>query len=344
MAKKILNIAVVGCSGMAKLHMKGVAENEHARLYAICGTDEESLKLRASEFGVERTTTDYNELVSDPEIDAVVLVTPDGLHLEMTEKFLKAGKAVLCEKPMALTVEECEEMMRVESETGGKLMIGQICRVNPRFAKMKEIIDSGRIGELMFVESEYAHNYTNARGFADWRVDPKRHPFIGGGCHAVDLLRWLAGDPTEVTAYSTKKSLLDWPVDDNTIAIMKFPNGVIGKVFVSIGCMRNYTMRTVIYGTKGTLICEGKTPYVQLFENNEEVGARFSDENPQMIYSNYKDHNAVKEIENFIDALVTGADMPISSYDGASTVAVCCAAVESAKEGKSVEIKYPKKF
>ena len=341
MAKKILNVAVVGCSGMAKLHMKGVNENENANLYAICGTDSENLKLRAEEFGVKRTFTDYNELVADPNLDAVVLVTPDQLHLEMTEKFLRAGKAVLCEKPMALTVEECEAMMKVERDTGGKLMIGQICRANPRFAKMKEIIDSGRIGDLMFVESEYAHNYTNARGFGDWRVDPARHPFIGGGCHAVDLLRWLAGDPTEVTAYSTKKNLLDWPTDDNTVAIMKFPNGVIGKVFVSTGCMRNYTMRTVIYGTKGTLICEGKSPYVQLFETNEEVGARFSDENPQILFSAYKDHNAVKEIEDFIEALVNGKPMPVSSMDGASTVAVCCAAVQSAKEGRPIEIKYP---
>jgi len=340
--KKIIKVAVVGCSSMAKLHMKGVVQNENAELYAICGTDEKNLAERAKEFDVKRVYTDYNILVNDPEIDAVVLVTPDQIHREMTEKFLKAGKAVLCEKPMALSVEDCEKMIACEREVGGKLMIGQICRANPRFAKMKEIIDSGRIGELMFVESEYAHNYEKVSGFEDWRKIPERHPFIGGGCHAVDLLRWLAGDPTEVTAYSNKKYLLDWPVDDNTVAIFKFPNNVIGKVFVSIGCKRDYTMRTCIYGTKGTLICESKAPYVQLYETNEELGCRFSDTNPQMIYAGYKDHNAVKEIEDFINALVNETAMPISSVDGASTVAVCCAAVESAKLNRPVEIVYPK--
>ena len=326
---------------MAKLHMKGVDENENAELYAICGTDVENLKKRAEEFNVERVYTDYNVLVNDPELDAVVLVTPDQIHREMTEKFLKAGKAVLCEKPMALTVEDCEAMIACEKETGGKLMIGQICRANPRFAKMKEIIASGRIGELMFVESEYAHNYQNTKGFENWRMVPERHPFIGGGCHAVDLLRWLAGDPTEVTAYSNKKYLVDWPVDDNTIAIFKFPNNVIGKVFVSIGCMRNYTMRTCVYGTKGTLIYESGSPYVQLFETNEEIGARFSSA-PQMIYAADKDHNAVKEIADFIDALVNEKPMPVSSYDGASTVAVCCAAVQSCEKGTPIQIEYPK--
>ena len=340
MAKKVFKCAVVGCSSMAKLHMRGIADNENAELYAICGTDEENLKIRAEEFGVERVYTDYNYLVNDPELDAVVLVTPDQIHREMTEKFLRAGKAVLCEKPMALTVEDCEAMIACEREVGGKLMIGQICRANPRFAKMKEIIDSGRIGELMFVESEYAHNYERTTGFEDWRKVPERHPFIGGGCHAVDLLRWLAGDPIEVTAYSNKKYLKDWPVDDNTVAIFKFPNEVIGKVFVSIGCKRDYTMRTCVYGTKGTLIVESKAPYVQLYETNEELGCRFSDVNPQMIYAGYKDHNASKEIKDFIDALSDGKPMPVSSLDGANTVAVCCAAVESAKNGAPVKIGY----
>lgn len=338
--KKIIKVAVIGCSSMAKLHMKGVVENENAELYAICGTDVENLELRAKEFGVEKTTTDYNELVSDPMVDAVVLVTPDQIHREMTEKFLKASKAVLCEKPMALTMEDCNAMIACERETGGKLMIGQICRANPRFALMKELVASGRIGELMFVESEYAHNYEKVAGFENWRKVPERQPFIGGGCHAVDLLRWIAGDPTEVTAYSNKKYLLDWPVDDNTVAIFKFPDNVIGKVFVSIGCKRNYTMRTCLYGTKGTLIYESGSPYVQLFETNDELGCRFSSA-PQMLYAADKDHNAVKEIADFIDALVNEKNMPVSSVDGASTVAVCCAAVESAASGKPVSIKYP---
>ena len=342
MVEKIFNIAVIGCSSMAKGHMDGIRDNKNARLYAICGTDEENLALRAKEFNIDKVYTDYNILVNDPEVDAVILVVPDQLHLEMTEKFLRAGKAVLCEKPMALTIEECEEMMRIEKETGGKLMVGQIARCNPSFVKAKELIDSGRIGELMFVESEYAHNYGRYRGFADWRVVPERHPFIGGGCHAVDMLRWIAGDPTEVSAYGNNKSLTDWPVDDSTVAIFKFPNNVIGKVFVSIGCKRNYTMRSVFYGTKGTIIADAKASYVQLFEDNEELGQHYADPNPQMVLVVPKDHNTTQEITDFLNALATDSPMPVKSYDGASTVAVCCAAVESCKTGMPVKIRYPK--
>lgn len=341
MSKNMLNIAVIGCGpGMAALHMEGVVANEKARLYAICDTDEQRLQDRKQQFGVEIAVTDYKKLVEDPKVDAVVIVTPDQLHLEMTVAFLRAGKDVLCEKPMALNVADCEEMLRVEKETGRKLMIGQICRCTPAFVQAKELIEAGRIGELFFVESEYAHNYIKARGFNDWRVVPQRHGFIGGGCHAVDLLRWIAGDPTEVYAYSSHKCLTDWPTDDSTIAIYKFPNNVAGKVFVSTGCMRNYTMRSVFYGTKGTIICDNKSETMQLFEHEDPQSTSdftVPKELPVMI----NNHNATEEIRIFVEALYADEPMPVSAMEGASSVAVACATIEAAAKGVPVQIKYP---
>ncbi len=338
--KNKLNIVVIGCSNMASGHMKGVVEQENAVLYGICDTAPERLAERKAQYNPTVATENYMDLVNDPNVDAAVIVTPDKLHLEMTAAFLRAGKDVLCEKPMALTVAECEEMMRVEKETGRRLMIGQICRCTPGFIAAKELVDAGRIGELYFVESEYAHSYAKARGYNDWRVDPDRHAFIGGGCHAVDLLRWVAGNPTEVYAHATHKVLTDWPVDDATIAIYKFPNNVSGKVFVSIGCKRNYTMRSVFYGTKGTIICDNKSPTIQLFEDNPEGGApAFT--TAQEIPVEINNHNTVAEIDVFVKALLADEPMPVSSMEGASTVAVCAASVQSAKIGKPVEIRYP---
>ena len=341
MSEKNLKLAVVGCSGMAKKHMEGIVATAGAELYALCDTAPERLAEMGELFGCKKLVADYRDLVSDPELDAVVLVTPDQVHCEMTCAFLRAGKAVMCEKPMALTMEECQEMMRVEHETNGKLMVGQICRCTPGFAMAKALVDEGRIGELMFVESEYAHNYAKARGYNDWRVTPEREGFLGGGCHAVDLLRWIAGDPTEVYALANHKSLVDWPTDDTTIAVLKFPNDVIGKVFVSTGCKRNYTMRSVFYGTKGTIICDNTSPTIQLFETNEALGTKYSGD-PQQLPVVINNHNATEEIRMFVEALVKGDKMPISSAEGAYTVAVCRAALTSVKSGKPEEVKYPK--
>ena len=339
MERRIWNIAVIGCSGMGSSHMQGVCAKEGAKLYAICDTEPVRLEECKAKYNVDIAVTDYRELVADPNVDAAVIVVPDKLHFPMTKAFLEAGKAVLCEKPMALTLEDCEEMMRVEKTTGGKLMIGQVCRCTPAFKMAKELVDAGRIGELVFVESEYAHNYNNAKGQDNWRVDPDRHGFIGGGCHAVDLLRWIAGDPTEVYAHANHKILADWPVDDTSIAIYKFPNNVMGKVFVSIGCYRNYTMRSVFYGTKGTIICDNTSDHMQLFENDPVGGKEFT--KPQVLPVDINNHNVGAEIDQFVEALQTGSAMPISSFEGAATVAVCCASVQAAREGKPVQIRYP---
>ena len=344
MAKNNLNVAVISCSYMAERHMEGIVAKEGATLYAICDNATDGRLERCKEkYNVPVAVKDWRELVNDENIDAAVIVTPDDFHLEMTDAFLRAGKDVLCEKPMALTLEECEKMMLAEKESGKTLMIGQVCRCTPAFVMAKEMIESGKIGELTFVESEYAHDYSKVRGYNDWRVNPRREGFIGGGCHAVDLLRWIAGDPVEVHAYANHKYLTDWPVNDTTIAVYKFPNNVIGKVFVSIGCKRGYTMRSCFYGTKGTIICDNTSATLQLFETVDENGNEADYTKAKEIPVEVNNHNITAEIDAFIDGITGKKDILVTSREGASTVAVCCATVESAaKGGQPVKIRYPK--
>ena len=345
MENKILNIVVIGCSDMARRHMDGVVAKEGAKLYGICDKHEDILKKRLEGFpDVEKAVTDYREFVNDPKVDAAVIVTPDQYHLEMTEAFLKAGKDVLCEKPMALDMEQCQKMIDAEKASGRRLMIGQVCRCTPAFLQAKKLIHEGVIGELFFVESEYAHSYAKSRGVDDWRVTPERHGFIGGGCHAVDLLRWIAGDPTEVYAIANHKCLTTWPTDDCAVAIYKFPNNVAGKVFTSIGCKRDYTMRSVFYGTNGTIICDNTSPTMTLFEDVGPLeNGKSSFTKGKEIPIEINNHNITAEIDAFVNALVDGTPLPVSSLEGASTVAVCTATVESTKTGMPVKIKYPQK-
>lgn len=339
MSEKKFNVALIGCGVIADFHLQGVLAQKDCVLYAICdNATDDRVERRRAKYNPLHTATDYRELVNDPNVDIAIVATPDNSHMEITSAFLKAGKQVLLEKPMALTAGECDEMRRVEKETGNRLMVGQVARYNPNFKKAKQLVDSGAIGELVFVESEYAHDYMRSRGYDDWRVTPEREGMIGGGCHAVDFLRWVAGNPTEVTAYSTHKYLTDWPVDDTTIAIYKFPNNVIGKVFCSIGVKRDYTMRTCLYGTEGTIIFESHGTEMKLYQVDKN-GKNYTF--PKMVPCQPKGHNMTAEISDFIDAILAGKPNPISSIEGASTVAVCRATVESAKLGQPVQIVYP---
>ncbi len=333
MDKKLV-VANIGMKfGMC--HLEG-AMSYGAEIAAICDCNEENLRFAGERYGIpeEKWVTDYMDIVNNKDIDVVTVAIPDQQHVKVSCDLLRAGKHVLCEKPLALTRADIEEMVRVADESGSKFMVGQICRFTPAFEKAKEIIESGTIGELYFVESEYAHDYMKLCD--SWRADPNRHGVIGGGCHAVDLLRWLAGDPKEVFAYGTHKLLLQVPYDDATIAIMKFDENVAGKVFVSTGCKRDYTMRTVIYGTKGTLICDNTSPTMTLFVTDEEGVTK----EPQTIEIAVNNHNAVKEFEVFADTILNDKPVMTDAREGAKTVAVCLAIVEAATTGKVVKPDY----
>ena len=329
-----MNVACIGLQfGMS--HIEG-ARAFGAQIAAICDCNEEHLRAAGERYGIppEKRFADYRELTDRRDIDIVTVAVPDQMHREISCAMLRAGKHVLCEKPLALTREDVRAIIRAADESGSKFMVGQICRFTPAFEKAKEIVESGTIGELYFVESEYAHDYMYLCD--TWRADPNRHGVLGGGCHAVDLLRWIAGDPTQVFAYGTHKLLPQVPYDDATVAVMQFPNGVMGKVFVSTGCKRDYTMRTVLYGTKGTIICDNTSPTMMLFT----AGADGMAHTPQIIPVTVNNHNAAKEFAVFAQAILAGNPVPTDAREGAKTVSVCLAIIESSATGKAVQPDY----
>ncbi|MBQ7548981.1 MAG: Gfo/Idh/MocA family oxidoreductase [Clostridia bacterium] len=333
MEKKIVAANIGMKFGMS--HVEG-AMSYGAEIAAICDSNEENLNFAGERYNIppEKRHTDYMDIVNDKSIDIVTVAVPDQQHKKLSCDLLRAGKNVLCEKPLALTREDVKEIIKTADESSGKFMVGQICRFTPAFEKAKEIIDSGTIGEVYFAESEYAHDYMDL--VDTWRSDPNRHGMIGGGCHAVDLLRWLVGDPKEVFAYGTHKLLPGVEYDDATVAVMKFDDNVMGKVFVSTGCKRDYTMRTVIYGTKGTLICDNTSPTMTLFVTDENGRTK----DPQTIDVEVNSHNAAREFEVFADAVLNDKPVITDAREGAKTVEVCLSIIESSKTGKPVRPNY----
>ncbi len=332
---KKLKVANIGLKfGMS--HVEGAMSCD-AEIAAICDCDEENLRFAGERYSIprEKWFTDYKDIADNNEIDVVTVAVPDQLHIKISCDMLKAGKHVLCEKPLALRREDLEEIIRVSDESDAKFMVGQICRFTPAFEKAKELVESGVIGDLYFIESEYAHDYMKL--VDNWRADPDRHGVIGGGCHAVDLIRWIAGDPVEVFAYGTHRLLPTVPYDDATVAVMKFGDNLMGKVFVSTGCKRDYTMRTCIYGTKGTIICDNTSPTMTLFTTDEEGVVN---EKPEIIEIQVNNHNAAKEFEVFADAIINNKKVVTDAREGAKTVEVCRAIVESSKCGAPVKPDY----
>ena len=351
--EKKLRVAVIGVSleGIGNSHSRSVIANNDTELAVICEVNEEWAKDRSALYGVPYCT-DYHELLDRDDIDIAIICSPDNLHAQMVSDFLHAGKHVLCEKPLALTKEDCQLILDADRETTPKLMVGQVCRKTPSFVKAKQIVDEGVIGDLVYIESEYSHNYTNMP--IHWRnsYEIPRHPFTGGACHSVDLLRWFAGNPTEVFAYGNHKLLPAeyGPCDDTMCSLMKFPNGVVGRVFVSIGCQSPGTgIRTLLYGTKGTIIMSAGDRHITLyladfgFEKSDKIlGTSQLYKNGIQIPVAIGSHNTAAELAEFVDIIKNDKEVAVSAREGADTVAVCVAAIRSTETGLPVNVEYCK--
>ncbi len=284
--------------------------------------------------GLDTKIVNSMEELCATDADIVIVATPDHVHVEQCVMALEAGKHVICEKPLAPTVADCRIIIDAVNRSGKFFMTGQVCRYAPGFRAAKKLYESGRIGDLVYIESEYAHDYDKARGFKNWRMDPeiKREGFLGGGCHALDLVRWIAGNPIEVFSYMNHKILTDWPTCDTGVAVAKFPNDVIGRIFVSTGIKRPYTMRTVLYGTRGTIICDNTSPSIQIAEKDLEDATGKLDFNT--IPVNIASHNVASELKDFVEALKENRQCPTDVWQGTRTVAFAEAALRSAKSGK----------
>lgn len=337
-----LVVGVIGL-GMGANHLKGAIANG-AEVGLICDIDPAKLEKVGKEQNIpkEKWTEDWHDIANNKDINVVIIATPDQLHRENVEGLLAAGKHIMCEKPLALTRDDINGIVQaVEAHPECKFMVGQICRFTPAFVKAKKIIESGAIGEIYYVESEYAHDYQHMfeGGKKHWRQDPVRNGVVGGGCHAVDLVRWLVGDdPIEVYAYGTHKLLPQVSYHDANIAIMKFPNEIMSKVFVSTGCKRDYTMRTLVYGTKGTLIFDNRSDTMQGFFADEE--GHGASGKPVIIPVDINNHNAAAEFKEFAKCLLNDTPVTTTVYEGAKTIAACLSIVESANTGKIINPDY----
>jgi len=329
--------------GVIGLHMgaqwaTAAGKNPRAELAVVYDKDKETCSSKAEMFSARPADSEEDFFSSD--IDVAIVATPDHFHRANSIAALSRGKHVICEKPLAPTVRECREIIKAVKKYGKFFMVGQVCRYAPGFKMAKSLIEDGAIGEPAFIESEYAHDYAHAPGVDNWRKDPKikREGFIGGGCHALDLVRWLAGDPCEVFCYTNRKLLKDWPTDDTGVAVLKFRDNLIGKVFVSVGVKRQYTMRTVICGTAGTIICDNTSPAIRLYKDKYlecSKTNKFWD-----IPVNVASHNVAEELNEFIGCLEKNKQINTDVYEGTNTVALGEAALKSARTGKPVRINY----
>ncbi len=332
---RTIGCAVVGLSPRGPFgRARPVAEQPNTELVAVCDVLGDVARRVGEEMGVPHYT-DYEKLLEQDNVEMVFIATPDAEHAPQSIAALEAGVHVLCEKPMAITIDEVRAMLAAQQKSGCKLGINQVLRTNPRFAEARRMAASGYLGEIFYCEADYVHNISHLI-LTGWRGDRRQNhtPFIGGGCHMIDLLRWCVGEVVEIFAYGSHMCLTpeQYPFDDCSVSVLKFENGACGKFGVTYACRRPSFRNFMLYGTERTYLAGRDADRVRINDSLSDVIT---------IDLPVQGHPYGPVIRDFAQAVIDDTEPPISGRDVANTIAVSIAGDESLATGRPVR---PERF
>ncbi|MDA8124701.1 MAG: Gfo/Idh/MocA family oxidoreductase [Deltaproteobacteria bacterium] len=317
---------------------QAISHAPDTQLVAVCSRDIGRAQDFAARHQANRAYSSFDQMLQDPAIDVLYIATPNKLHLEQTVAAAQAGKHVFCEKPMALSVAECEKMIRVCADSGVKLGIDLQNRYHPAHIETHRLISSGEAGEINFIRAQYAHGRSrNAARTAGWRSDPNAAgagAIAGTGIHPIDLLRYLTGSEiVEVRALLDEKP--PQLLDTMAYVILSFANGITGIVVSGLLVPRSDD-DAVVYGSRLRITCKGTVGMPlrgELIVEGEEMNRRetYPTDNPGIgLY--------VKAVGAFNQCIRNNTAPLSSGYDGLEMVRIVAAIQESSRTGKAVKI------
>ncbi len=323
-----LNFAIIGCGRIAERHAEQI--NRLACLKAVCDKN----ISRAQQFGDKYRANVYSDiddlLLKEREVDVISICTPNGLHAEHTIKSFRKGFHVLCEKPMAISVYDCGEMIKEAEKANKRLFIVKQNRYNPPVEAIKNALDENRLGKILSIQlSCFWNRNLNYYKQSDWKGTKK----LDGGTlftqfsHFIDLLYWFFGDIKNVEAF-TKNYIHNDSVEfeDTGAIIVEFFSGVIGTINYTVNTYeKNMEGSLTIFGEKGTVKIGGQ--YLNELEYQNIHDYKIEDlppGNPPNNYGQYvgsmSNHNKV--YENVIDVLLNGGIIGTNGFEGLKTVEI----------------------
>ena len=340
MEQKKLGICLIGCGRAGMIHARNYKNKvENARMVACVDAVEAAAKAAAEEMGIDKYYTDYHEILNDPEVDAVVVVAPTDLHKQIVIDCAAAGKHIFCEKPMAMTVEECDEMIEACDKAGVKLQIGFMRRFDASFREAKRLVESGEIGELVQIHS-------NTRGPSKprpWMYDIKMSNGILAevNSHDIDAVRWIAGSDIE-SVYAVagnfrnpeaKEQYPDYY--DSVLMNGTLKNGVHfcidGAAYVQYG----YDSKMEIIGTKGKInVGRSDKEFVHCTTVEKGTTTPFINSWMTLFIDAY-----LAEDTSFVNAVLNDTPVEVSGVDGRMAVATVEAGNCSITEKKIVTVR-----
>jgi myo-inositol 2-dehydrogenase/D-chiro-inositol 1-dehydrogenase/scyllo-inositol 2-dehydrogenase (NAD+) len=334
-----LRIAVAGAGRAGALHARNLARVAGAELVALVDERPEAAAELATECGGVPAVASLAEAIDTQRLDAIVIAAPTFAHRELVVEAAEAGLHVLCEKPMALDVAECDEMIAAHHRAGTVLQLGFVRRFRDEFAEAKRRIEAGEIGEPMVVKS-----LTRGPGLPPaWAHDLERSNGMLAevNSHDFDCVAWLAGSPIErVYTETANFKGADRGVEaehfyDNAVVSLRFASGAIGTIDGTCPADYGYDARAEVLGSEGLLVIGevGATTLLEARDRETGIVRPISRTWPERFGAAYRD-----ELAAFVDAIVDGVPPLADGAAGRAAVAAVRAANRSWLEGLPVEV------
>jgi len=327
----MLTFCQFGAGRIGLIHAANIAAHPGAELRYVVDVNQPAAEALAAKYGAKVTTADA--ALADPAIKAVLIASSTDTHADLIERAAKAGKAILCEKPVDLSLARVDACLKVAAKAGVPLLIGFNRRFDPSFGTLRQELVAGAIGklELLTITSR------------DPGPPPMAYIKVSGGLfrdmmiHDFDLARWLLGEePIEV--YATASCLVDPAIGqagdiDTAAVVLRTRSGTIAQISNSRRAVYGYDQRIEAFGAGGMLRAENRTPTTV----ERSTGAAVSRDKPLHFFLERYAEAYRAELDHFVTAVAKGEKLSVGGADGRAALALAEAALESSKTGKPVK-------
>lgn len=337
---KSLGVGIVGTGWVSGEHIRAFEANPHTEVRGIVSRDKARAAAKAKEHGLTgcRAHDRLESLLEDPAIRIVSICTPHHLHAAQSAAAARAGKHLMLEKPVALDLAGLREVQSAVRAAKVKTVVSFVLRWNPLFETLKALLADNVVGQLFYAEVDYLHGIGPWYAQYEWNIKKS----IGGsslltaGCHAVDGLRWFVGQQAvEVFAYAnfSRGNPLAYEYEPNSVTLVKFEDGTLGKVASSVECVMPYVFNIELLGDAGAI------------RNNQVFSKRWVGQKgwatiPTIMpdSGDVTDHPFKHQVDHFVDCILNNRESHASLEDAAQTHEICFASEISAREKRPVAL------
>lgn len=337
-----MNVGIVGYGWVAGAHIDALNSIDGIEVTAVYSSRSQDENELSKKHGSSiKAFQDLGEMLSSDDIEVISICSYPGQHKEHAIAAARAGKHLILEKPLALSIEDCSEIRSAVLEANVRTCVCFECRYSSQFLVTKSVIDDGLLGKIHYGEVDYYHGIGPWYGQFRWNTG-KEHggsSLLSAGCHALDaLLLCMGGDVEEVSSYaavSGSSTFSDYEYPTTTTTIMKFTDGRVGKATSCIDCLQPYYFHTHLVGSEGSLL-DNKFHSEKL---STDKGSWSSLSMKMLDSGDVSDHPYTTQFQAFFDSMAKGEEMPLTSINEAyKSFEVVFAADKSVELGRPVKI------